>query len=206
MISDKALQNKSLKWGLMFVRTLCYSLIVYAFYGYLVKLTIFYGVTPLSSEGICNLVDGIWARVKTLDEYQLLSTENCQGLGGLELFKLHGQQLIADAASLQKTRILAWIDVINSGAWLGVVIILEVDVWFQLKGLLEGTLLRTSKIIKIILYAILIFCAVAWGVLGDFLAFWDAFLWLLAFAFIEMNLFQWQQETREQEMSAVATE
>ena len=33
--------------------------------------------------------------------------------------------------------------------------------------------------------------------LGDFLDFWDAFMWLVAFVFVEMNLFQWQVETSE---------
>ena len=36
-----------------------------------------------------------------------------------------------------------------------------------------------------------------WGFVGDFLDFWDAFLWLVAFVFIELNIFQWQVETEE---------
>ena len=34
-----------------------------------------------------------------------------------------------------------------------------------------------------------------WGYAGDFLDFWDAALWLFAFIFIELNVFEWQQET-----------
>lgn len=147
------------------------------------------------------MVDGTLSRVDTLDEYIVLNAENCQSLRGLELFRIAGQDLIADADRLTLTRELAWIDVINAGAWLGVVVILEVDVWFQLKGLLEGMLLKVSKLIKAILYSSLLGCAVLWGFLGGFLDFWDAFLWLVAFAFIEMNLFQWQQETLEQEQA-----
>jgi hypothetical protein len=30
---------------------------------------------------------------------------------------------------------------------------------------------------------------------GDFIDFWDAFLWLVAFVFIELNIFNWNQET-----------
>ena len=48
------------------------------------------------------------------------------------------------------------------------------------------------------LYSMLLFCAVYWGVLGDFLDFWDAFLWLVAFVFIEMNMFEWYRETDEE--------
>ena len=36
-----------------------------------------------------------------------------------------------------------------------------------------------------------------WGILGDFLDFWDAFMWLVAFVFIELNIFQWQQGSRQ---------
>jgi hypothetical protein len=33
---------------------------------------------------------------------------------------------------------------------------------------------------------------------GDFLDFWDAFLWLVAFIFIEMNIFTWHSEVEEE--------
>jgi hypothetical protein len=36
--------------------------------------------------------------------------------------------------------------------------------------------------------------AVYWGFEGEFLDFWDAALWLFAFFFIEMNVFEWQRE------------
>jgi hypothetical protein len=38
--------------------------------------------------------------------------------------------------------------------------------------------------------------AVYWWLEGDFLDFWDAFLWLFAFIFIEMNVFDLQAETK----------
>jgi uncharacterized membrane protein len=54
-----------------------------------------------------------------------------------------------------------------------------------------------SKIIKMGLYSVLFFAAAYWWLLGDFLDFWDSFMWLVAFVFVEMNLFQWQAETSE---------
>jgi hypothetical protein len=72
---------------------------------------------------------------------------------------------------------------------------LEVDVWLQLQGQLQGRILAISKWIKMVLYSILFAAAVYWGLLGDFLDFWDAFLWLVAFVFIEMNIFKWREET-----------
>jgi hypothetical protein len=33
-----------------------------------------------------------------------------------------------------------------------------------------------------------------WGWAGDFLDFWDAFLWILAFVFIERSVFVWEKD------------
>jgi hypothetical protein len=35
--------------------------------------------------------------------------------------------------------------------------------------------------------------------------FWDAFLWLVAFVFIELNVFEWHKETQEQAMASAGT-
>ena len=94
---------------------------------------------------------------------------------------------------------LAWVDVINAAVWLLVVLVLETDVRLQEKNRFEGLALRASNITKVILYAILFVAAVYWGFYGDFVDFWDAFLWLLAFFFIEMNVVEWRQEELEEQ-------
>jgi hypothetical protein len=81
-------------------------------------------------------------------------------------------------------------DVINSFTWIAVVIVLEVDVRLQQKNRFEGLVVLVSKNLKFVLYAILLGTATYWGFLGDFLDFWDAFMWLLAFFFIEINIFK----------------
>ena len=43
------------------------------------------------------------------------------------------------------------------------------------------------------------------GFKGDFLDFWDAALWLFAFVFIELNVFEWQQEIRDQSSDVLPT-
>ena len=97
---------------------------------------------------------------------------------------------------------LAWVDVINAIVWLAVVLILELDVRLQEKGLYEGLVLRASGIGKVVLYSILFVAAVYWGFYGDFVDFWDAFLWLLAFFFIELNVIEWRNETLEERAEA----
>jgi len=87
--------------------------------------------------------------------------------------------------------------VINAAVWLLVVLVLEIDVRLQEKNRFEGLALRASNVTKVVLYAILLVAAVYWGVYGDFVDFWDAFLWLLAFFFIEMNVVEWRKEDLE---------
>jgi hypothetical protein len=102
---------------------------------------------------------------------------------------------VVDAIGLAEIRALAWVDVVNAGVWLVVVIVLEVDVHLQEKNRFEGLALQLSNGMKVILYSILLLAAVYWGFKGDFVDFWDAFLWLVAFFFIELNVVEWRQES-----------
>jgi hypothetical protein len=101
---------------------------------------------------------------------------------------------VGSREALDAAAALAVIDVVNSGTWLVVVVLLETEVWLQLKDLLSGRVLRVSKFVKAILYAVLFVCAIYGWFYGDFLDFWDAFLWMAAFIFIEMNIFKWQDK------------
>ena len=51
--------------------------------------------------------------------------------------------------------------------------------------------------------SLLILFAAFWGVAGSFLDFWDAFLWIVAFVFIERNVFVWEQELERAAPSGV---
>ena len=66
--------------------------------------------------------------------------------------------------------------------------------FLQERGVLEGLVLKISNGIKFVLYSTLFLAAVYWGFKGNFVDFWDAFLWLVAFFFIEMNVVEWRQE------------
>ena len=78
--------------------------------------------------------------------------------------------------------------------WLIIVVLLQAEVWLQLKDKLTDQLIFIAKISKGFFYSILFVCAAYWGINGTFLDFWDAFLWLVAFIFIELNIFQWHEE------------
>jgi len=186
-------------WTLHWLRAVCYAFIVYSFYGYVTKLIFVLGAMPLPNvNDLCALVDGQWAYAVDFDEYEVLTAANCGSMSSATAFhKYMGIATVVDARGLTDIVRLAWVDVINSGVWLLVVLVLEVDVYLQEANRLEGRILRVSNASKFVLYTLLLFAAIYWGIKGDFVDFWDAFLWLVAFVFIELNVFEWRQESLE---------
>ncbi len=188
------------------LRAFCYAFIMYAFYGYLTKLLFQFGVTAVPDiNTLCTLVADHWSYAVDYDEFEAITTVNCNSLSDAAVFfQFPNINAIVDQAGKTELLRLAWVDVINAGVWLLVVVVLEVDVRLQDRNLLTGTALRFSKLSKYILYATLFLAAIYWGVKGDFVDFWDAFLWLVAFIFIELNVFEWQQESLKQTAEATA--
>lgn len=199
--------TKRVTWTLHGLRAFCYIFIVYAFYGYLTKLIFLSGSGPLPNvSDICSLVDGQWAYAVDFDEYAILTAANCASFSTANSFlQFPGLFAVVDQAGLTDIIRLAWVDVINSAVWLLVVLVLEIDVRLQERHKLEGAVLYLSNASKYILYSVLFLAAVYWGVKGDFVDFWDAFLWLVAFVFIELNVVEWRQESAETQDFAVSS-
>jgi hypothetical protein len=191
--------SPTVTWALHGVRILCYTFIVYAFYGYIVNLTYLWQSSELSGvSDLCTLASNGWSYAIDFDEYTQIGTANCATFSDAGTFlRFDGIKAVVDADGFNAIKNLAWVDVINSAVWLLVVLVLEIDVWLQERNLLEGAALHVSNAFKVVLYGTLLFAATFWGVKGDFVDFWDAFLWLLAFVFIELNVFEWRQEVNE---------
>jgi uncharacterized protein with PQ loop repeat len=187
------------------LRAICYAFIVYSFYGYLIKLIYILGATPLIGvSDLCTLVADNWSYATDLDEYVLLTSENCASMSSATSFQQYsGLSAAVDQAGLSEITRLAWVDVINSAVWLLIVVVLEIDVRLQEHGRLTGLALRLSRVSKFILYPTLLLAAIYWGIKGDFVDFWDAFLWLVAFIFIELNVFEWRQESLAETSGAI---
>jgi hypothetical protein len=180
------------------LRAVCYAFIVYAFYGYVTKLVFLMGSEPLTGVSqLCALADGNWAYAVDLDEYEILTPANCTAFSGAtQYLRFAGLAAVVDAAGFTEIIRLAWTDVINAGVWLLVVVVLEIDVRLQEREQLAGMALKVSTVSKYILYSTLLLAAIYWGIKGDFVDFWDAFLWLVAFVFIELNVFEWRRESK----------
>jgi hypothetical protein len=194
IIPDEKLKG-GLKWVLMVIRVVCYFFIVYAFWGYIGKYMVITDLLPFSLADVCSLAGTDWNYVVDLDDYPPIDATTCVALQGQPLLQIAGTEIIGTRDALDSARGLAVIDIINAGTWLIIVVLLEVEVWMQLKELLTDRILYLGKYLKGFFYLILFIAAAYWGFEGTFLDFWDAFLWLVAFIFIELNIFQWHEET-----------
>ena len=192
--------SPTVTWTLHGVRALCYVFIVYAFYGYFVNLAFFWQTAELAGVGdLCSLAGNGWSYAIDLDEYTEITAANCTSFSDAGRYlQFDGILAVVDSDGFGAIKNLAWVDVINAGVWLLVVLLLEVDVWLQERDRLEGAALTVSNASKVVLYGTLLFAAIFWGIKGDFVDFWDAFLWLVAFVFIELNVFEWRQESLEE--------
>ena len=175
------------------VRLLCGLAIVSAFTGYWGEWQIFLASASLPAAS-CDLVGQGWSVLVDFDEFIDLTAENCLALGPDTLNVIRLDQVMASPAAFSSAHDLAFADVINAGAWILVVVVLEIEVRLQLKGGVPRRLQWMLNPTKLVLYATLAVAAVYWGFEGAFLDFWDAALWLFAFVFIEMNVFEWQQD------------
>lgn len=178
------------------LRAICYAVIVYAFFGYVANLNFHYAMHIVDGvSSACALLPDPWSWAVTLDEYTEITAANCSSLAASgPLYRFDEMRAVVDQAGLTEIRRLAWVDVINAAVWLLVVLVLEIDVRLQEHDRLRGLALHVSTGVKFVLYSSLLLAAIYWGVKGDFVDFWDAFLWLVAFVFIELNIFEWRQE------------
>ena len=190
----------TVKVSLHALRATCYVFIVFAFSGYIEDAMYVFQTSPLAGvTDLCALVGQNWSYATTFGEYAEITAANCASFSSLDAFvRFDGVAAVVDEPGLAGIHFLAMVDVVNAGVWLLVVLVLEIDVRLQEKNRFEGLALYLSTVAKIVLYSILALAVVAWMVTGDFVDWWDAFLWLVAFVFIELNVVEWRHESHEE--------
>lgn len=196
VLSDDRLRSWQ-GYALSTVKVVCYGFISYAFYGYLSKYTSVTSLSPAPFSDACQTAASGWAYIHSLNEYFPITAQNCAGLTG-PLQMLQDTQIIGTDESVKLIHNLALVDVLNAGAWILVVALLQAEVILQLRQALTERIMFFSKIAKGFFYIVLLSAAIYWGIDGSFLDFWDAFLWLIAFIFIDLNLFEWHEEVQDQ--------
>ena len=193
--------TKSVKTSLLAIKVFCYGFIVYSFFGYCANLIFFYtNDTLIHANNLCDLVPGKWSYSVSINEYVPIDLVNCSQLSpSSDFIKFNDMQAIVDQNGLIEIIRLGWIDVINAGVWIIVVLIIEINIMLVEKNRYLSLSNKISFLSKYLLYPILFFNAFYWGIKGDFIDFWDAFLWLVAFIFIELNIIQWDEDKKTNE-------
>lgn len=205
IIPDEKLKG-ALKWVFTVLSLVCYLFITYSFYGYIVKWSMITNIVPFNVADVCSLVGAHWNYIASMDDYPPLDAAACALMKGQPLLQVVGTDIIATAEMHTDAARLAIVDIINAATWLVVVVLLEVEVLLQIKEKLTNRMMVWGKYIKGFFYLVLLACAIYWGIEGSFLDFWDAFLWLVAFVFIELNIFQWHEEVEENAAELAAQE
>ena len=196
VIDDEKLVGKT-RWSLNIIGGICFIFIVQAFMGYYDKYSVINAFDQVPFDNACGAVDMAQSYVIGFDEYLKLTAANCASVVGSGWFLHEGNSILASADMLSHMKSMALTDVVNAGTWIIIVIVLQIDVLLQMHGTLTEKLYRVNIYIKVALYFVLFAAAVFWGYLSALLDFWDALLWIIAFFFIELNLFQWNEETRK---------
>ncbi|WP_417450229.1 hypothetical protein [Kordiimonas sp.] len=191
VISDEKLKGL-LKWSLNLAAGICYILILQALMGYINHMEIIFDFQPYTGNA-CAAVGMVQSVALDLYEFPELSAENCgMFMQGATFYNEH-LNAFTTAQLLPYLENLALTDVINAGTWVLIVIVLWIDIFLQLRRELTEKLYKWNGVVKALLYITLIACCSYWAWLGDLMGFWDALLWIVAFFFIEMNLFKWHE-------------
>jgi hypothetical protein len=148
----------------------------------------------LAGNTVYYLIAGTWSK----------GVDGLAWLALLVLFELEtGHHGVAGTTAVRLTRLVAgaavcaaaagyiyagdMLDAINAALWIAVVVLLECEVRFA------GPVSRhrtAFAAVATLLYAGLAALVPLWGWRGEWLDAYDALLWLVAFAMIEMNVLQ----------------
>jgi len=185
-VLPKAKMSTAVTWLIRGISAVCFLLIFSSFCGYVQSYFWLQGFTTTTLDTICSAIGQSW--MIKLDDFQTIQQETCATIAkGTTFFQHTTKPIYTDNYYLRESNWLAGIDALNSFAWILVLILLEIEVIFSQRQ--QVFYLGIS--LKYALYSLLLFCAIYWGFYGDFLEFWDAFLWIIAFVFIELNLLGW---------------
>ena len=179
------------------LRLLCYLVIghtVFAFADYLLDLG---RAVEHSGVTLCSFADQGLSFTRNL-EYRELDVTNCSRLSADHTFYQFAQgQALADRAGMRIEWELAWIDLIEVLTWLLIMLMIELMVRLQDRGVTTGPLMGFARVLNGCLYTVLWSAAAYWAWRGHWMFAWDETLWILGFMAIGMNLSEWREEIED---------
>jgi len=172
---------------------LCWAAIVYSFYGYYGGLDVLPGFSDYTGKDPCAHVGTGALFAVSLDEYVPLDASNCLRLAAGASYSAElGMFAAPENFSLVKR--LLWTDVVNAGAWIIVAGTIEIEIFLRIAGRASPQFLRIANIVKAPFWVLLVVAVFYWWTLDAPLDAWDAFLWIAAFVFIELNMIAKHEE------------
>ncbi len=181
------------------LRIACYAFLAHTVFAYVFN---YYELTQATTlpgvSSVCSLADQGFSYLRNL-AYTTIDLNTCSAMsaaGGI--FQIGDDQVITDLAGLSELRILSAIDIEDAIVWLAVVLLIELVVLLQERGVSEGPLLAACNYATIALYGVLVCNALFWLWKGHWVYAWDELLWIGGFAAIEMNLSEWRDDLQDE--------
>jgi hypothetical protein len=149
-----------------------------------------------SHETVTEALDSFgWVILLGTFEYESSSLHE-QYSSKWEQYALIGAQVVGYLMAMHAAMMYAlrgdWLDLTNSVVWLLVCAAIGYDMYAP--GQYGGWEWRLRNAIKFALYGTLALIAIWWGIQGDLLDFYDATLWILCFAVVELNIFKFEDQ------------
>ena len=188
------------------IRLACYVFIMHTTYAYSANVYKLYtDVKPLPEvTDLCQLADDKLSFV-TNQDYVYIDADKCAQLGESGGYVLLAKgRVVADSLNYKREKLLGWLDLLELLCWLTIMMLIEVNIRLQDRGIVRGRVTTTMNYLKPALYGVIFITAVYWGTTDLFFYFWDEVVWIGAFAVIEMNVLDWRAEIKEERAPAAA--
>ncbi len=185
------------------MRICCYFFVFHTLYAYTTSTwNIYNEVEPADVTSVCEVADNDISFVSNL-RYTEVTADNCSELSNdSRLYLLDDGLVITDRKNLKLERVLAWMDQVEVMCWLTIMLLIELLIRLQNRGITEGRVIEISNRVKIALYSTIMMLGLYWAWLDHLLYLWDEFLWIGGFAAIEMNVADWREELQQEEEAA----
>jgi hypothetical protein len=176
------------KWVITGMTAACYVVLVYAAWGYAAALIDTYKYEAIEMGTVCDLVPEHFAYLSEDARPIELTQVTCESFMRSTVLKSPADNVITTQDVLLLNRKLGWVDVFNASAWLLIVLLFQVEVMLEQAKRLTKRIFISVTAVKIASYLVLFGCAVYWTIFSAFIDSWDAWLWLIAFVLIDLNL------------------
>ena len=177
------------------IKLIAFCLIGHTLYVNFTALTEILGpVSASAGSDLCDLADTGQSWLFNLD-YTLITSEMCDVLPkASQYWEIPGEPVVTSSAGLDLARRLAWCDCMETAAWLSVGASMEAAIRITDRGVTSGYAVTALGWLKCGLYALILALGIYWAHFGHWVYLWDELLWILGFAFLEVNLDGWREE------------